>query len=114
MQKNLNVTNVKEARIKSIKKIGYADVYNIQMRKNHNYFANGILISNCDCLRYVCNTMIKGIQTWQRATNTEVDFEELREKLNQNNQNCEISSETSVGQYQYSPNSTQNTSFGLF
>jgi superfamily II DNA or RNA helicase len=35
-------------KIKSIKKIDYQeDVYNLRIRDNHNYFANGLLVSNC-------------------------------------------------------------------
>lgn len=35
-------------KIKSIKKIDYKeDVYNLHIKSNHNYFANGICVSNC-------------------------------------------------------------------
>lgn len=35
-------------KIKSIKKIDYAgDVYNLHIADNHNYFANGLCVSNC-------------------------------------------------------------------
>ena len=77
MQKSLNVKNVRELKIKSIKKIGNEDVYNITMCKNHNYFANGILVSNCDAARYIVNTRIKDDKTWLRSSNEEVDFDVL-------------------------------------
>lgn len=39
---------MKETKIKSIVKKSYhAKVYNIEVKDNHNYFANGILVSNC-------------------------------------------------------------------
>lgn len=31
----------------SIKKIKSEDVYDITTRKNHNFFANGVLVHNC-------------------------------------------------------------------
>lgn len=35
-------------KIKSIKKIDYKDdVYNLHIKDNHNYFANGVCVSNC-------------------------------------------------------------------
>jgi superfamily II DNA or RNA helicase len=39
---------VKYIGIKSIKKVKYkGDVYNLHIANNHNYFANGMLVSNC-------------------------------------------------------------------
>lgn len=35
------------------KPIGIQKVYNITVEGNHQYFANGILVSNCDTLRYL-------------------------------------------------------------
>lgn len=29
-------------------------VYNLTVENSHNYFANDILVSNCDCLKYLC------------------------------------------------------------
>lgn len=43
-------------RIKSIKKIGKADVYCLSAIRNGNMIANGIITSNCDALRYVIAT----------------------------------------------------------
>ncbi len=37
-------------------KTGFAPVYNISVEKDHNYYANGALVSNCDCLRYIVAT----------------------------------------------------------
>src|ERR1035437_936130 len=43
MEKN----KVKEIRIKSINIIQNEDVYDITVKKNHNFFANNLLIHNC-------------------------------------------------------------------
>jgi hypothetical protein len=32
---------------------GIAEVYNLEVAGPHEYFANGVLVSNCDALRYV-------------------------------------------------------------
>ena len=80
MRREKDVEIVLGNRIKSIKKVGKADVYNIQMKNNHNYFANDILVSNCDCIRYIVNTRIKSDATWIRSSNKEVDINELCEQ----------------------------------
>ena len=42
------------ANVKSIKKIGKADVYNMEVEKYHNFIANGIVVHNCiDSRRYI-------------------------------------------------------------
>lgn len=33
-----------------------APVYNLTVSGQHEYFANGVLVSNCDTLRYLCAT----------------------------------------------------------
>jgi hypothetical protein len=48
------------AKIKKIKYIGKADVYNMQVKDHHNYSVNGgLIIHNCDALRYYVKTIIK-------------------------------------------------------
>ena len=37
----------------SVKPIGKAKVYNLTVDRAHEYYANGILVSNCDALRYI-------------------------------------------------------------
>ncbi len=32
--------------------VGYAPVYNLTVEDEHEYVANGVLVSNCDALRY--------------------------------------------------------------
>ena len=39
-------------RIVKLKHCGQEDVYNITVEKEHNYYANGILVKNCDAIRY--------------------------------------------------------------
>ena len=42
------------ANVKSIKKVGKADVYNMEVEKYHNFIANGIVVHNCiDAIRYI-------------------------------------------------------------
>lgn len=50
----------KQSKIKSIKYVGKDDVYNMQVKDNHNYSVNGgLIIHNCDALRYFVKTIIK-------------------------------------------------------
>ena len=56
----LQLTNIKKdkrvitANVKSIKKVGKADVYNMEVEKYHNFIANGIVVHNSiDALRYI-------------------------------------------------------------
>ena len=53
-------------KIKTIKKISRNNetVYNLTVKDNHNYFANGILVSNCHtCLAKSTSEMIQNIKT---------------------------------------------------
>ena len=43
-------------RVKSIKQDGFEDVYCMVVSKNRNMIANGIIVSNCDALRYALFT----------------------------------------------------------
>lgn len=42
--------------IKSIKRVENEDVYCLSAPKHSNFVANGIVVRNCDALRYVCHT----------------------------------------------------------
>ena len=60
VETNLQSTNIIKgkrvitANIKSIKKVGKADVYNMEVEKYHNFIANGIVVHNCiDATRYL-------------------------------------------------------------
>ena len=59
VETNLQSTNIIKgkrvitANVKSIKKVGKADVYNMEVEKYHNFIANGIVVHNCiDAIRY--------------------------------------------------------------
>lgn len=49
------------SKVKSIEEDGYEDVYCINVPETGNFIANGIVISNCDALRYaVCTAFPTG------------------------------------------------------
>ena len=59
LQKNLGRKNFVENHVltnflgvKELKKIGKEDVYCMKVHKNGNFIANGIIVKNCDALRY--------------------------------------------------------------
>ncbi len=44
--------------VKSVKKVGCAPVYNMEVDGNHNFSVNGLIVHNCmDAVRYMVNTM---------------------------------------------------------
>ena len=44
--------------VKSVRKIGTAPVYNMEVDGNHNFTVNGLIVHNCmDAVRYMVNTM---------------------------------------------------------
>ena len=55
---------VKFVKVKKIRKLDcLQNVYNMTVDVNHNYIANGIILKNCDALRYGCEELQKfGIQ----------------------------------------------------
>ena len=51
---------LKQSKIKSIKYIGKQDVYNMEVKDHHNFSVDGgLIIHNCDALRYMVKTVIK-------------------------------------------------------
>lgn len=42
------------SKIKSIKEDGFEDVYCLSIPETGNFVANGIVVKNCDALRYAC------------------------------------------------------------
>ena len=49
---------MKEVKVRSVRKCGKADVYNMEVDDVHNYSVNnGIIVHNCDALRYFVKTM---------------------------------------------------------
>ena len=43
-------------RIASIEDYGFMDVYNMQVRDTNNFVGNGIVLHNCDSIRYALYT----------------------------------------------------------
>ena len=44
------------SKIKSIEEDGFEDVYCLSVPESGNFVANGIVVKNCDALRYACAT----------------------------------------------------------
>lgn len=62
LQTNTNTPlTVNAVGIASIRKVGKADVYNMEVEHNHNFAVNGgYIVHNCmDDIRYFCNTILK-------------------------------------------------------
>ena len=65
---NILRTNIKKqntvqfVKVKSIKKIGKADVYNMEVKNHHNFsVCGGFIVHNCmDALRYFVYTVLNG------------------------------------------------------
>ena len=53
-------TGFRGVRKVTIEERGQQNVYNIEVEERHCYFANGILVSNCDAFRYYVNGHILG------------------------------------------------------
>ena len=47
-------------KIKAIEYIGYEDVYNLYVPDVHNFACEGIIVSNCDSLRYLVMARMDG------------------------------------------------------
>ena len=65
VEANLQSTNIKKdkrvitANVKSIKKVGKADVYNMEVEIYHNFIANGIVVHNSiDAMRYIIRAFV--------------------------------------------------------
>lgn len=54
--KNGFVAIMVEESVKSVEPSGFGDVYSITVDEAHTYFANDILVKNCDALRYAVVT----------------------------------------------------------
>jgi phage terminase large subunit-like protein len=54
------------ARVVAVRKAGRSAVYNLTVDGEHEFFANGVLVHNCDALRYACMA-----RRWLAATNSE-------------------------------------------
>lgn len=49
----LENAQIQEVKVRSIKRSGFSDVYCLSAKQNNNFIANGIIIHNCDALRYL-------------------------------------------------------------
>lgn len=58
-QTNIPLPNTAQSiGIESIEFDGYEDVYNMEVTDNHNYAVNnGVILHNCDAMRYFVKTM---------------------------------------------------------
>lgn len=62
---------VRVVKVKSVKKVGKADVYNIEVQKYHNFIANGIIVHNSiDASRYL-------IKSWKDSNRVPIVWEEV-------------------------------------
>lgn len=52
----------------------YRVVYNIEVMDKHEYYANGLLVSNCDGLRYALYTHNKSTISMPRISNSKVEY----------------------------------------
>lgn len=48
----------------SVEPVGWRDVYNLSVDGPHEYFANGVLVSNCDAARYVLGYLNRKAAGW--------------------------------------------------
>jgi hypothetical protein len=46
----------KYSKVKSVENDGFEDVYCLAVPETGNFVANGMVIKNCDALRYICAT----------------------------------------------------------
>ena len=72
MQKQDSVPEVALVRVKSIKRLkGKRHVYCIATKKNGNFIANGIIVKNCDALRYaICSHKVPTYKPYEQAPMT--------------------------------------------
>lgn len=63
VEKSMKHINLNEAdfvtKIVKLKHLEPEDVYNLTVEVDHNYYANGVLVSNCDATRYAVYTYTK-------------------------------------------------------
>lgn len=56
-----NIQSLPTVHVIAVRKlIGNQDVYNLAVKDCHEYYANGILVSNCDAIRYVLYSHLQG------------------------------------------------------
>jgi hypothetical protein len=55
-------------RVLTVQDVGYATVYNLTVDDAHEYYANGILVSNCDAERYILGWLARVVPESPRLT----------------------------------------------
>jgi hypothetical protein len=63
--------------IKIIKNLKKEDVYNLTIEEEHEYFANNILVKNCDSLRYMCGGLDFGKHVSYKVNKEEKEQKKL-------------------------------------
>lgn len=67
------------SKVKSVEEDGIEDVYCISVPKTGNFVANGIVIANCDALRYaVCSAFPQGEFD---NPNDDINYDRYRRKI---------------------------------
>lgn len=59
-------------KVKSIRRVGFEDVYCLASGRNGTMIVNGIITRQCDALRYVVASFIKGKKNLQIPSQTDV------------------------------------------
>lgn len=70
--KNLNIIHLDK--VISIKYIGVTDVYDIEMKKDHNYIANGIVVHNCNFCKNKFNNEVAINKPYWLVENEDLDI----------------------------------------
>lgn len=66
-----------------VQEVGHAEVYNLSVENAHQYYANGILVGNCDCLRYLINSgPLTNEILPEKPYNTVISEKEYKDKYN--------------------------------
>lgn len=75
---------VEFSKVKSIRKDGIEDVYCMSVPETGNFVANGILVKNCDAMRYAIFSQF-GERTSLKETTRESSYQQSQEKQWQRN-----------------------------
>ena len=83
MEKNAQLLPKLE-KIKKISKKGKDTVYCMKVTNNSNFIANGIVVANCDALRYACFSAFP--QGEFNSPDENLSIDQLRRKIYQENE----------------------------
>ena len=87
------------SKVKSVERIGSADVYNMEVKEFHNFSVNGgIIVHNCDSLRYFAVeypiVAIKPVPPKVYATYDEYAHDKIFSKIGKKSMNTRVRSES--------------------